>query len=333
MAHEITATDGLAYRGALPWHGLGAEMMPGESLDAWRVRARLMWDAIKCLAHYRAPPVEGEDRGIVRAAVGNYVLARSDNGEALGIVSDRYQPVQPGEIVEFYRDLCEANEFQLETMGSLRGGRRVWALAKTPEGFKLAGGDVVKGYVLLATSYDGTGATTLRYTSVRVVCANTLRAAEGDAATVSIRHNTKFNANAVKLAAGLHNTFGEFAEAARTLSTTRAHMNQVLDLWMLAFHGKTAAEMRADEKTRKQGEKLLRALVPSFKDGPGAMLESANETLWGAVNAVTHHVDHAKRARSPENRFDASQWGIGDAIKRNAWNIALRIASGEKVAA
>lgn len=331
MAHEI---DRMAYRGDVPWHGLGETMRDGESIEAWRERAGLKWEAIKCLAHYRTPPgSDGEERGAVRAAVGNYVLARSDTGAALGIVSDRYQPVQPGEVIEFYRSLCDANGFELETAGSLRGGKRVWALAKTPEGFTLPGGDAVRGYLLLATSYDGTAATSARYTSVRVVCANTLAMANRDAATVTVRHNTKFNATDAKLRLGVHDAAGEFEQGARTLATAKANIATTTAVWLAAYFGKSQAEMNATSETRKQGEKLLRALVPALHNAPGAALDSSAGTLWGAVNAVTYHVDHARRARSQENRLDAAWFGTGDAIKRAAWEAALRVAKGEAVLA
>jgi hypothetical protein len=39
-------------------------------------------------------------------------------------VSNRYQVVQPREILEFYRDLTEISGFELETAGVLKEGRR-----------------------------------------------------------------------------------------------------------------------------------------------------------------------------------------------------------------
>ncbi len=44
----------------------------------------------------------------------------------------------------------------------------------------LRGRDPVTGYLLLATACDGTPATTARFTSVGVVCNNTLHIALGD---------------------------------------------------------------------------------------------------------------------------------------------------------
>src|SRR3546814_20756798 len=108
------------------------------------------------------------------------VLYRSDTKAPLAVVSKRFQVVQPGEILEFYRDLTEVGGFELETAGVLRGGRKFWALARTGQSVSLKGRDRVDGYLLLATACDGTLATTAQFTSVRVVCNNTLSIALGD---------------------------------------------------------------------------------------------------------------------------------------------------------
>lgn len=96
----------------------------------------------------------------------NKVLYRSDTKAPLAVVSKRFLVVQPGEILEFYRDLTAVNGFELETAGVLREGRKFWALARTGQSTVLKGRDRVDGYLLLATACDGTLATTaqlLRY--------------------------------------------------------------------------------------------------------------------------------------------------------------------------
>jgi hypothetical protein len=61
--------------------------------------------------------------------------------------------------------------------GNRRGAerrRKFWALARNGQSSALEGNDLVQGYLLLATSCDGTLATTATPTTVRVVCNNTL---------------------------------------------------------------------------------------------------------------------------------------------------------------
>lgn len=75
-------------------------------------------------------------------------MYRSDNNTALSVVSNRYQVVQPMDVLEFYRDLTEQAGFELETAGVLKGGRKFWALARTGKSTVLSN-DLINGYVLL----------------------------------------------------------------------------------------------------------------------------------------------------------------------------------------
>lgn len=113
-----------------------------------------------------------------------FVLMRSDTEEALSVVSGDYHMVQPKEVLEFYRDLVATCGYSLETAGALNGGKKVWALARTgmAEGIGDKGQDQdqLAAYLLLATSCDKTLATTVAFTSIRVVCQNTLSFAAND---------------------------------------------------------------------------------------------------------------------------------------------------------
>jgi hypothetical protein len=70
-------------------------------------------------------------------------------------------------------------------------------LARTGQSSALKGKDVSNGYILLATACDGT-ATTAQFTSIRVVCNNTLAIAlkgqNTSAGVVKVPHSTKFDA-------------------------------------------------------------------------------------------------------------------------------------------
>ena len=66
--------------------------------------------------------------------------------------------MQPGEILEFYRDLTSHSGFELETAGVLREGRKFWALARTGQSTTLKGRDKVDGRerVLIAATLNQT---------------------------------------------------------------------------------------------------------------------------------------------------------------------------------
>jgi phage/plasmid-like protein (TIGR03299 family) len=248
------------------------------------------------------------------------VLYRSDSRAPLSVVSDRYQVVQPGEILEFYRDLTEVSGFELETAGVLKEGRKLWALAKTGQSGLLKGSDTIRGYLLLATACDGTLATTAQFTSIRVVCANTLAIAlNHGAGTVKVPHNTKFDAQAVKKQLGISvSSWDNFMYHMKILSERKVKPHESVDYFLRVFK-------EGIEPTAKLGqERTIKAVQALYEGGgKGADLASASGTAFGLVNAVTEFVDHQRRARSADHRLDSAWFGQGATLKQKALEQAL----------
>jgi phage/plasmid-like protein (TIGR03299 family) len=169
MAHLV---ETMAYVGETPWHGLGNQLTPKQPLNVWAKQAGMDWQIVEspvCFMTGKAGISVASSRSTITRFCSVPTTRRRSRSSAT-----RYKVVQPREILEFYRDLTEISGFELETAGVLKGGRKVWALARTGQSGALKGDDVTNGYVLLATACDGTLATTAQFTSVRVVCNNTL---------------------------------------------------------------------------------------------------------------------------------------------------------------
>ncbi len=77
--------------------------------------------------------------GAIKSFEDQKVLYRSDTQQPLSVVGNRYQVVQPHEVLEFYRDMTEQSGFELETAGMLKAGREFWALDRTGKQAKLKG--------------------------------------------------------------------------------------------------------------------------------------------------------------------------------------------------
>jgi phage/plasmid-like protein (TIGR03299 family) len=196
----------MAYVGETPWHGLGNQLSPRQPIEVWAKQAGMDWTIEASEVRYVAGGSNGSGNSIgsIHAFPEQRVLYRSDTKEPLSVVSSRYQVVQPKDILEFYRDLTEVGGFELETAGVLKDGKKLWALARTGQSVALKGKDTVNGYLLLATACDGTLATTAQFTSVRVVCNNTLAIALGDSTgAVKVPHRSQFDAQAVKRQLGI----------------------------------------------------------------------------------------------------------------------------------
>jgi hypothetical protein len=101
MGHDIDCSTGkpaIAYVGETPWHGLGERLPERQPIEVWIKAARLDWE-LKRL------PVQFFIDSKLRVMDDRFVLARSDTGVALSVVSGDYHIVQPKEVLEFYRDL------------------------------------------------------------------------------------------------------------------------------------------------------------------------------------------------------------------------------------
>lgn len=217
----------MAYRGATPWHGLGQSMPAGASMADWRRACGFDWEILKS-------PVVYVDlkSGRERTMPGREVLYRSDTGAALSVMSDGYKEVQPAQVLDFFRDVCDAQSWAMETAGVLKGGCQYWALAKAGPGAYVNGGqDRHEMYMLLATSSDGSLATLAQATDVRVVCNNTLRlslrTARGKA--VKVLHSKTFDARAVKRELGIvdfESSWSDFTATMQRLGEIRVNADQ-----------------------------------------------------------------------------------------------------------
>jgi len=225
MAHLV---ENMAYLGAeVPWHGLGSSLPKNQPIEVWQRAAGMDWHIREAEVLYSV-----SDAGVnLRPYADSKVLFRSDTQAPLSVVSNRYQVVQPREVLEFYRDLVSAGGFELETAGVLKNGKKLWALAKTGQETVLKGGDQVKAYLLLATSCDGTLATTAQFTSVRVVCNNTLQLAVGDrAGAVRVPHSTKFDPAVVKAELGIGVlAWDTFMTSIKTMSEAKVNKFQAMN--------------------------------------------------------------------------------------------------------
>lgn len=315
----------MAYVGDTPWHGLGNQLSPKQPIEVWARQAGMDWKIESADVRFIAGQASS-NLGSIHAFPEQRVLYRSDTKVPLSVVSSRYQVVQPREILEFYRDLTEVGGFELETAGVLKDGRKLWALARTGQSVSLKGRDEVNGYLLLATACDGTLATTAQFTSVRVVCNNTLQIALGDSAgAVKVPHRSQFDAQAVKRQLGIAiSSWDGFMVRMKALADRKVNDTAAEAFFrrVLTYPATSGAPMPA---TNDSAIRVVQYLYAGR--GKGAALVSASNTAWGLVNSITEYVDHHRRARSDDNRRDAAWFGAGNVIKQRAWDEAMKLVA------
>ena len=294
------------------WHGLGQLMVPGASIEDWQAQAGMDYKVQRSLIRYATQrDVATPDQ--FRTVDDKHVLFRSDTGAPLGVVSDNYKVVQPTEVLEFFRDWAEQGGLTIESAGVLFGGKRYFATAKLADAVSLDGGrDKIVPYALLSTSADGSSATEGRWTAVRTVCNNTLTMARKGAAVFKVSHRSVFVAEDARMAVeSAHEEFGAFMSAARHLAAIKVDQE-----W--AEQHTLQLLMKTNEEVTRASAGFNRIMGLFNGEGKGSNFETAHDTAWGWLNAVTEYADHHIRTRSDENRKASALWGPGDALKAKA---------------
>jgi phage/plasmid-like protein (TIGR03299 family) len=315
----------MAYVGETPWHQLGNALPARQPIDVWAQKAGMDWTICETPVRYMTE--QAGSLGSIMSFDEQKVLYRSDTKAPLSVVSGRYQVVQPKAVLEFYRDLTEISGFELETAGVLKEGKKFWALARTGKETALKGNDVVKGYLLLATSCDGTLATTATPTTVRVVCNNTLTIAlNGASSAIKVPHSTSFDAQLVKKQLGIAvSQWDSFMYRMKTLSERKVKSHEAMNYFLKVL---CLTDQHVDPAHGLVNERALKKVQAMYEGlGHGAELASASGTAWGLLNAVTEFVDHEKRARSQEYRLDSAWFGQGANLKQRALDHALQMAA------
>lgn len=348
MAHLI---ENMAYVGVTPWHGLGNALTPNQSLEVWAQQAGMDWRIESSNVSYMAQNERGQN--IILPYEEQRVLYRSDTHAPLSVVSQRYQEVQPLEILNFYRDLTEQAGFELETAGVLKGGKKFWALAKTGQSSALKGKDVSNGYILLATACDGTLATTAQFTSIRVVCNNTLAIAlkgqNSSAGVVKVPHSTRFDAEKVKQQLGISvRAWNEHMYEMKQLSQRKITQTEAAAYFDAVFNNtslsiadqddsiiqfyrnvvtqaQSNSTSKTENKTEPNGRAMSKVMSMFNGQGRGAELSSAKDSAYGLLCSITEFADHERRAMSQDHRLDSAWFGAGAALKQRGLEQALRL--------
>ena len=328
----------MAYVGATPWHGLGQQLPEGQTIEQWMIAAGMNYSVNRATVQYM--------NGSLHSFPGKYVLYRSDDNRPLGVVSDGYKIVQPSEVLELFRDLCDKQGFALETAGVLKGGALYWALAQTGHDAEVTPGDRSKGYVLLSTSADGSRATDARFTAIRVVCNNTITVAMRAGQSVATSHRSVFSAAATKQALGLvsfDESWNEFTATMRQLADIQVSANRATEFFSELLRPRKAATVPAgnvnlgastfaelltgnasirDDLLKTEGRAIrgLSDLENSYYKAPGAV----PGTAYGLLQGVTHFVDHV-RGTSADKRLTSAWFAHGNTMKQAAVDLALAI--------
>jgi phage/plasmid-like protein (TIGR03299 family) len=342
MAHEIEKAA-RRENTSVSWHGLEGTISPEDARDVVKFMeaAGINWTAVK----WPLMSVDPNDPSNVQAVEEFIALRRSTDGALLGVHSKDYEVHNPAEVLAPIHEAVAADErFNWNFATSLRGGRIITATADFLPDYEVAG-EPHGAFLFCTTSFDGTRATTMGGSTIRIVCANTLRATleSSDTRKIKIKHRTSLEGKSLKLNEEIERVcrgfvaYKDIAEKMAMHRVERARAEQMLKA--LLFVPKLID--KKDEKgkdvkvwtepstrTQNRTDKLIQSLNTSVDERGGEV------SLYTMLQGITRFADHERGIRKTEGReargeseeairFDSNLLGSSDEFKQEGFAMLL----------
>jgi phage/plasmid-like protein (TIGR03299 family) len=352
MSHELRNSDGqlasstnelnqagadsigLVGGGQTAWHKLGIALKPGMSAIEAGEALNMFWPVESWELMAMSPQAQSglvtlkevidSDPETIRQALESYLAeirpvdsyranVRSDSKSILGVVSDNYAICQNRELAEFTDALAQTGQVEIETAGTIMGGKKLWFLARGEAFF--VGGDKVFPYVLVSNAHDGSGAVRVTPTTVRPVCSNTLHMviprvedmmAQPNSAAIVMRHSGQISDKLEKAKDALKH-YGTVCkrneELFNRLNDAKISEDMGVELFgnlYTQWYQVADQDMLDNPETARVAELRLRRMetgrdlfLSRWKEEKEATFSDDN--AWGAMNAITGWMMHDKR--------------------------------------
>jgi len=349
MAHEINKHDVLAFTGSRSriWHGIGNPIEDGLDAQTAFEQNGLGWKTVlepvfrkRQLIDADGFPIIGDDgepaHEMIEIPEHRY-HSRADIDLGLGMVSDGYQAFENQDLAKFADALAgEDAAVTVSTCGSLYDCRRVFALVKLPQVIRATSEDVSEQYVCVSNGHGGHASFSVYPTSIRVVCANTLRWSERDAGKgLRFRHTGRFE-DKVRMARQVLGTAQreneKFQEAVTALVDKKLSSDQVLEFmnkaWEVSFGKLGNLEGDALAKMVAKRDAMVQEWIGRMSNERNS-LRGIEGSAWSALNAVTEWQDHGrgrfKSVQESQARVHSNLFGSSAVAKMRVYRTALQL--------
>lgn len=342
MGHELFSDRFLSRRRAA-WHEIG--QVVNEDMGAVAALERIRADL-----NYSLRPTFTEIDGVLVDLPGRSIVRHPTPDDpqhvVMGNVGPEYQLITPREIAEIFD---RAVGKPVETIGVLRRGGLFFVTTALP--MMDIKGDPVEMYLGIASPMDGVRSVSTEIYPVRVVCANTLRAAQAQAqVSYRVTHDARAKE---RLGVWLHDAYQQAQQnydvvkeafellAGKTAMPSAAQAiirrtypdprmprrNAPDDVMAVRLHHFELAK----DRIRARREMAL-ALYEG--DGTGMDTRAAKGTFWGVFNGITELENYRKGfsqggvAAEAARVGEAVLFGSRGATMELAFNLCLAAAGG-----
>ena len=320
MAHEFES--GMFVKEEA-WHKLGVVVEEAPSIEEAYELSGLNWQ-VELLPSYCKI-------GDKEVSTGEYAIVRDKDNSIFGTVGERYVPFQNKEAFDWCKPLVESEYWNIETAGSLKGGRVCWAMLKQGED-SVVSNDLLKQYLLMTWSHDGSKSVQVAPTTIRVVCANTLQMAlDGNKEISKVRHTSSMiprleevrklydmSCEAFKVQQEAFNILLD-----KQIETPEEYIDRIMDE---VFGVKSLKDLK-DGRGKTIAEGTRNTLLEYASNGSGIKEQGIGNTLYGAFNGVSEAMEHVIGGNRVKDRGYNVLFGGGKENIQNAFDIALNMAT------
>lgn len=300
MAHNLDINGGEASFVSArtdAWHHLGEVLPESFTAEEAMKHGRLGdWNIRKVPLHAHPAP------GIEIVVPDRYAVVRDNpviDGQidVLGDVGKAYHIMQNEDLGGLLNALVDESGAHFETAGALDGGRKVFVTMKMPGHIKIGGVDQVDNYIAAMTSHDGSSATAIMVTPIRIVCQNTLNLAFAQASNqFRVRHTVgaprilqQQAREALDFTFGYLEGFQQEAEMLINTTLTQGKFERILE--QEVFRIPKDASLGASTRTQNKIDQVAELFSDSFTH------DGVRETAWAGLNALTEWYDHFSPVR------------------------------------
>lgn len=302
--------------GNTPWGNIGNNVSDKHASDVMKAmkEAKMDWKV-------ELEPVFLKDGSIVPKT---QVTRRSDNNQVLGVVGDRYKILQNEDAFSWFQPFVDSHNAKITTIGSFKQGSVLFLQAEVlGQQTEVVKEDIVKSYITLAHSHDGSLSVMAGFCPVRMFCLNQLPMLKKSTTKklLKMRHtkNLSFALDGVREIMDVANKeFVATTEQYRSLAKKGVNRKTLEEYVNLVFRKEDDA---IDKEVRKATIDKIEAI---FENGKG--MSKSTRNYWGAFNSITEYLTW-EAGRSTDSRLHSLWFGPAQSTAQRALDLALDLAN------
>lgn len=271
-----------------------------------------------------------DDHGSATNVEGKKALVNSKTGTILGVVSDKYQVVQPQVMLNTFSQAVNEYGFEMDRLGSYGDGKVIWGRADMHQAFNLNNNDPIDYFMYFVTSTDGSAATHAFISTMRAACMNALNIASAASDIhMNVRHSREFKPQEFETRMSMIDIAkGGFERDIQLLSDTPLKTPKSFGEAFCTVYGYVPSE---DGRSRTRWMNKNKEIYRLMLESPGASLANHAHSYWNFLNAITFDVDHNNKSRTDENAHRSIIMRSGAKKKEDAFKQILELAEATYV--